>query len=85
MTTLMLVIFGEQGIKSIEDLAACATDDLCGWSEDTSGRITRYEGILERFRVSRSKCDAMILHARMKAGWIDKASATLVKYCNSVS
>lgn len=85
VTTLMLVIFGEQGIKSIEDLAACATDDLCGWSEDKSGRITKYEGILERFRVSRNKCDAMILHARMKAGWIDKASATLVKNSNSVS
>ena len=77
VTTLMLVIFGEQGIRSIEDLAACATDDLCGWSEDKSGNITRYEGILERFKVSRSKCDAMILHARIKAGWIDKASAAL--------
>jgi len=28
VTTLMLVAFGEQGIKSIEDLAGCATDDL---------------------------------------------------------
>jgi transcription termination/antitermination protein NusA len=77
VTTLMLVLFGEQGIKSIEDLAACATDDLCGWSEDKSGSSTKHEGILERFKVSRSKCDAMILHARIRAGWIDKASATL--------
>lgn len=74
---LMLVVFGEQGIKSMEDLAACATDDLCGWSEEQSGMITRHEGILERFRVSRGKCDAMVLYARMKVGWIDRASGTL--------
>lgn len=77
VTTLMLVVFGEQGIKTMEDLAACATDDLCGWSEEQSGKITRSEGILERFRISRGKCDAMILHARVKVGWIDKPSATL--------
>ena len=39
LTALMLVAFGEQGIKTIDDLAGCATDDLCGWTEDTSGRL----------------------------------------------
>jgi transcription termination/antitermination protein NusA len=29
----MLVVLGEHGINSIEDLAGCATDDLHGWSE----------------------------------------------------
>jgi transcription termination/antitermination protein NusA len=70
VTTLMLVAFGTQGIKSIEDLAGCATDDLYGWIENKSGNVTRHAGILERFTVSRSECDAMILHARIKAGWI---------------
>ena len=28
------------------------------------------EGVLHRFNVSRAECDAMILHARIKAGWI---------------
>ncbi len=70
LTTLMLVAVGEQGIKTIEDFAGCATDDLCGWIEGTSGTLTRHEGILHRFNVSRGECDAMILHARMKAGWI---------------
>jgi transcription termination/antitermination protein NusA len=70
VTTLMLVAFGTQGIKSFEDLAGCATDDLYGWIDDTSGKVTRHEGILERFAVSRSECDTMILHARIKAGWI---------------
>ncbi len=70
VTTLMLVAFGERGIKTIDDLAGCVTDDLCGWIEDTSGTLTRHEGILHRFNVSRGECDAMILYARIKAGWI---------------
>jgi predicted flap endonuclease-1-like 5' DNA nuclease len=70
VTTLMLVAFGERGIKTIDDLAGCATDDLCGWIEDTSGTVTRHEGILHRFNVSRGECDAMIMFARIKAGWI---------------
>jgi N utilization substance protein A len=72
VTTLMLVALGEQGIKSIEDLAGCATDDLYGWTDGNSEEVIRHEGILDRFRVSRRECDAMILHARMKAGWIEK-------------
>jgi transcription termination/antitermination protein NusA len=70
VTTLMLVEFGEQGIKSIEDLASCATDDLYGWIEEGTGTVRKHEGILHRFWVSRRECDAMILHARTKAGWI---------------
>jgi N utilization substance protein A len=70
ITTLMLVALGEHGIKTIDDLAGCATDDLCGWIEDASGTVTEYEGALHRFSVSRGECDAMILRARIKAGWI---------------
>ena len=70
VTTLMLVEFGEQGVKSIEDLASCATDDLYGWIEECPERVTKHNGILHRFAVSRNECDAMILYARTKAGWI---------------
>jgi N utilization substance protein A len=70
LTTLMLVALGEHGIKTIDDLAGCATDDLFGWIEDKSGAVTRYEGVLHRFSVSRGECDTMILYARIKAGWI---------------
>ena len=31
----MLVALGENGIKTVEDLAGCATDDLHGWVEQT--------------------------------------------------
>ena len=33
----MLVKFGENGIKTVEDLAGCATDDLAGWTERKDG------------------------------------------------
>ena len=33
----MLVKFGENDIKTVEDLAGCATDDLVGWTERKDG------------------------------------------------
>ena len=65
----MLVTFGEHGIRSIEDLADCATDDLEGWSESKDGKTIRHAGILSRLRVSRKACEAIIMNARTKAGW----------------
>jgi N utilization substance protein A len=70
LNTFVVVGVGVEGIRTIEDLAGCATDDLCGWIEDTSGTLTKYEGVLHRFNVSRGECDTMILYARIKAGWI---------------
>ena len=73
ITTAMLVALGEQGIKTIEDLASCATDDLIGWIEEASGKVIRHKGIFHRFWISPRECEAIILHARVKSGWIDKA------------
>jgi N utilization substance protein A len=69
VTTRMLVAFGKHGIKSIEDLADCATDDLHGWSESKDDKTIRHVGILSRLRVPRKDCEAMIINARTKAGW----------------
>jgi hypothetical protein len=69
VTTRMLIAFGKHGIKSIEDLADCATDDLNGWSETKDGKTIKHTGILGRFKVSRQDCEAMIMDARAKAGW----------------
>jgi transcription termination/antitermination protein NusA len=70
VTDQMLVAFGEHGIMSIEDLAACATDDLDGWSESNDGKTIRHAGILDRLGLSREDCEAIIINARIKAGWI---------------
>ena len=70
VTTLMLVAFGEHGIKTIEDLADCATDDLDGWSELKGGKTIRHVGILDRFRVSRRDCVRGNHHKRSHQGWM---------------
>ena len=70
VTNQMLVAFAEHGITSIEDLAACATDDLDGWSESKDGKTIRHAGILDRLKLSREDCEAIIINARIKAGWI---------------
>ena len=73
VTTRMLVAFGENGIKSVEDLAGCATDELSGWSERKEGETIRHPGILDGFEVAREDAEGIIMQARVKAGWIDAA------------
>jgi transcription termination/antitermination protein NusA len=76
LTTAMLVKLGETGIKTVEDLAGCATDDLLGWSERKDGETSRYSGALDGFELTRADCEAMIMQARVKAGWIKEADLT---------
>ena len=66
----MLVQLGENGVKTVEDLAGCATDDLVGWTERKDGETTRDAGLLDGFELSREEAEAMIMQARVKAGWI---------------
>jgi N utilization substance protein A len=73
VTTKMMVAFGENGIKTVEDLAGCATDDLAGWTERKDGEVVRNAGALDGFEVSREECEALIMQARVKAGWITEA------------
>jgi hypothetical protein len=76
VTTRMLVALGEHDIKTIEDLAGCATDDLIGWVELKKGKNTRHAGALEGFAIAREEAGAMIMQARIKAGWIDEPALT---------
>jgi N utilization substance protein A len=73
VTTAMLVRFGENGIKTVEDLAGCATDDLAGWTERKNGETVREAGILDGFELSREEAEALIMQARVKAGWVNEA------------
>ncbi|WGD29360.1 transcription termination factor NusA [Ancylobacter sp. WKF20] len=73
VTSAMLVAFGENDIKSVEDLAGCATDDLVGWTERKDGETVRTPGALEGFEISREEAEAMVMQARVKAGWIDES------------
>ncbi|HTS41430.1 MAG TPA: transcription termination factor NusA [Xanthobacteraceae bacterium] len=73
VTTRMLVKFGENGVKTVEDLAGCATDDLIGWTERKDGESKREPGILDGFDLSREEAEAMIMQARLKSGWVTEA------------
>jgi N utilization substance protein A len=74
VTSKMLVAFGENGIKTIEDLAGCATDDLTGWIERKDGESKREPGILDGLNVERDEAESIVMQARVKAGWIDEAA-----------
>jgi N utilization substance protein A len=74
VTSKMLVKFGENDIKTVDDLAGCATDDLVGWTErKEGGEQTKFPGALDGIDISRDDAEAMIMQARVKAGWITEA------------
>src|SRR5262249_34867629 len=70
VTTKMLVHLGEDGIKTVEDLAGSVTDDLVGWTERKDGETVKHTGILDEFELTREDAEALIMQARVKAGWI---------------
>ncbi len=71
VSTAMLVALGENDVKSVEDLAGCATDDLVGWTERKDGETTKHAGYLDGFELSRDEAEAIIMAARIKAGWVE--------------
>jgi N utilization substance protein A len=71
ITTPMLVKLGENDVKTVEDLAGCATDDLVGWSERKGSETTRHAGFLDGIEISREEAEAVIMNARVLAGWIE--------------
>ncbi|HTQ83193.1 MAG TPA: transcription termination/antitermination protein NusA, partial [Pseudolabrys sp.] len=73
ITTAMLVKLGENGVKTVEDLAGCATDDLTGWTERKDGESKHEPGFLDGFDISREDAEQMIMQARLKAGWVTEA------------
>jgi N utilization substance protein A len=71
ITTAMLVKLGENDVKSVEDLAGCATDDLVGWTERKDGESVKTPGYFDGMDISRDDAEALIMAARVKAGWIE--------------
>lgn len=71
VTIPMLVAFGENDVKSVEDLAGCATDDLVGYTEGRGSETVRVPGYLDGFGLSRAEAEALIMAARVKVGWVE--------------
>jgi N utilization substance protein A len=73
INTAMMVALGENGIKTVEDFADCATDELVGWTErkkEKDAEAVKHKGILDGFELSRTDVENMIMAARVHAGWI---------------
>ena len=73
ITTKMLVALGENGVKTVEDFAGCATDDLTGWTERKDGESKHEAGFFDGLDVSKEDAEALIMQARLKAGWVTEA------------
>jgi len=71
VTLQMAVWLGESGVKTVEDLAELATDELRGGFEFKDGERVRVPGVLEQAALSTEDAEMLILQARVAAGWID--------------
>lgn len=71
ITLPMAVALGEAGVKTVEDLADLATDEVRGGFEQRGAEKIRVPGALESFSLSVADAEALILNARIAAGWIE--------------
>lgn len=69
-TTAMMVAVGEDEVKTIEDFAGYAVDDLTGWKERKDGETQVFTGVFSDHGVSRADAEEMVMWARLKAGWV---------------
>ena len=73
VTLPMAVKFGENEVLSVEDVAGLVPDDLRGYTEVKNGEKVHEDGMLEEFKLSEENATALIMRARVKAGWIDES------------
>ncbi len=71
MSLTLAVRFGENDIKTVEDVAGLIPDDLTGWREpDHSGKPVFQAGILPKGEMSSDEAELFIMRARHVVGWI---------------
>lgn len=65
LTPQMLVALGEEQIKTLEDFAGCAADEL----------TSKEDGILRSFPLTEEEASAMVMTARVVLGWLSAEEA----------
>ena len=73
LTPTQLVALGKKDIKTLEDFADLARDDLTGWKERKQGEVTEHEGLLDSLGgIDPASAEDLILRARIALGWIEE-------------
>lgn len=80
VTAAIAVALGEGGVKTVEDLADLATDEIRGGYEVRNGERVKVPGVLESFNLSQEDAEMLILQARVAAGWIDASELPQPEY-----
>jgi N utilization substance protein A len=72
MTPSFAVKLGEQGVKTVEDVAGLVPDDITGYREPgPDGKPVWVEGILKKGEMRKDDAQMFIMKARVVAGWIE--------------
>ncbi len=72
VTPQLAVKFGENDVKTVEDVAGLVPDDLVGWKEPgPDGKLKFQPGLLEKGEMSREDAELFILKARVAVGWVE--------------
>ncbi len=74
VTLAMAVKFGENEIRTVEDVAGLVPDDLLGWDEEKGGETVHEAGFFEGMEMTPDEAQMMIMQARVKAGWIEASA-----------
>lgn len=74
VTLPMAVRFGENEIKTVEDVAGLVPDDLNGYSEYKNGERIHEAGMIEDMKLTDVEATRLIMMARVAAGWIDESA-----------
>jgi N utilization substance protein A len=72
ITPAMAVALGEHEVKTLEDLAGCASDDLIGYYEVNKDKErVRVPGALDGFSLTGDDANSIVMNARVKIGWVE--------------
>ena len=72
MTPSFAVKLGEEGVKTVEDVAGLVPDDITGYREPgPDGKPVWVEGILKKGEMRKDDAQMFVMKARVVAGWIE--------------
>lgn len=75
VTPKLAVALGEEGLKTLEDVAGLVPDDLTGWRETgRDNRTTFQAGLLPKGEMSKEEAELLVMRARVAAGWIEASA-----------